>query len=758
VVVTPSRTRRAVLLISATFLIGTASSSAQDPVQLVPTLHPALPSNATDLWLVPSESDRAARTLNSYEPLVLGVARYQAGEYAAAVSLLSRPALASTALGDYATYYIALSKLRQGQAADARRIFESILEKKPNGYLGIAATLGAGEAAEASGDAPAALKLYEGIADRPGASTEDVLYRLGRSALSSGDRKKAAEAFVRVYYEFPLTYAAAMAGAQIPGLQDQITRTGYKLDIGRAQLLFGARRYSEARAAFQALQTVVDGDDKELVDLRVAECDFNLKQYAAARDGVRPYLDRASRKAEARFFYLSSLRELDDDAQYVALTEALVAEFPDSSWAEEALNNLGTHYLVTNEDALATRAFRDLYEQFPTGPRAERAAWKSGWASYKNGDYAETVRVFERAALAFPRSDYRPPFLYWAARAHYKLDAAAQADARLRLVYTDYANSYYGRLAERQMSARAGGLTSLADVRLASSRTPDASIPSAAAIPTDAVIRLLLANGLDDDALGELRFAQRAWGNASRIDATIAWAYHQKGELRRAIGLMRRAYPQHLTAGGQQLPAEMLQVIYPLNYWDAIRKHSAARGLDPYIVAALIGQESTFDPGIKSVANAWGLMQVVPRTGRLLAKSLGIRNFTTASLTNPEINIRLGTLYFSRLVQQFGGTYYALASYNAGESRIVRWKAERPGLDEDEFIDDIPFPETQNYVKRILGTAEDYRLLYGTGAGVPGTPIAASQKRTSAQKPTAKKKAPATKKKAPARSTSRKRR
>jgi soluble lytic murein transglycosylase len=88
-------------------------------------------------------------------------------------------------------------------------------------------------------------------------------------------------------------------------------------------------------------------------------------------------------------------------------------------------------------------------------------------------------------------------------------------------------------------------------------------------------------------------------------------------------------------------------------------------------------------------------------------------------LTNPETNIRMGTLYFSRLVQQFGGTYYALASYNAGESRVVRWKAERPGLDEDEFIDDIPFPETQNYVKRILGTAEDYRLLYGKGGGRP---------------------------------------
>jgi soluble lytic murein transglycosylase len=736
-----------VLATVSAVLLGAAFPSAQDPAELVPTVHPALPSNASDFWLVPSENDRAARTLATYEPLVAGVARFQAGSYPAAIALLERPALATTALADYAAYYIGLSQLRQGQAAEARRTFEKILDKKPNGNVAIAAAIGAGEAAEAAGDASGAMKFYERVVDHKGAIAEEVLVRLGRAALAAGDRKKAAESFVRVYYEFPLTDAATVAASQIAGLQDQITRNGYKLDIGRAQLLFGARRYTEARAAFHALQPVVDGDDKELADLRVAECDYNLKQYAAARDGVRPYLDHASRLAEARFFYLSSLRELGDHTQYIARTEALVNDFPDSSWSEEALNNLGTFYIVTNEDALATKAFREMYEKFPTGQRAERAAWKYGWASYRNGDYAETVRVFEAAALAFPRSDYRPPFLYWAARAHDKLEDVAQANARLRLVYTDYANSYYGRLAERQLSSRNGGSGS--DIRLAVHETqaPIAS-PPLQPLPTDAVIRLLLANGLYDDALGELRYAQRAWGNSARVDATIAWVYHEKGELRRAIGLMRRAYPQHLTAGGQ-LPSEMLQVIYPLTYWDSIRRHSALHGLDPYLVAALIAQESTFDAGIKSVANAWGLMQLVPATGRRLAKSVGIRNFTTASLTNPETNIRLGTLYFSQLVEQFGGTYYALASYNAGESRIVRWKAERPGLDEDEFIDDIPFPETQNYVKRILGTAEDYRLLYGSGSGTPGLRAVSTSTpaKASPQKPASKSKKASTKKK-----------
>jgi soluble lytic murein transglycosylase len=299
--------------------------------------------------------------------------------------------------------------------------------------------------------------------------------------------------------------------------------------------------------------------------------------------------------------------------------------------------------------------------------------------------------------------------LYWAARSHGKLGDATQSSARLRLVFTDYANSYYGRLAEKQLSRRAAaeeGHLVPASYQAQAAR---------AAVPNEPVIRLLLANGLYDDALNELRYVQRLHGSSTAIDATLAWAYHRKGELRRAITLMRRAYPQFLTAG-QSLPEAILQVIFPLAYWDSIRRHSATHGLDPYLVAALIAQESTFEADARSAANAWGLMQIVPSTGRRLARAVGIRRFATSMLNTPDTNIRLGTLYFSRLVRQFGGTHYALASYNAGESRIVRWKAERPGLDQDEFIDDIPFPETQNYVKKILGTAEDYRRLYGQAA------------------------------------------
>jgi soluble lytic murein transglycosylase len=710
--------------------------------QLTTTNHPTLSSDVSALWLVPSEKERQ-RLAQTHNDLAAAAQKFAAADYAGALPLATRAAAAAGALQDYATLYAGSSLVRLGRIEDGRRTLDALREAKPQGYLGVAAALASGEAAESAGDFGAAAAIYDRVASDRAAFDEEVLMRLGRATLAAGDRKRAAEAYQRVYYELPLSDSAPVAAERLATLQDQFVRSGYKADFNRASLLFGARRYTDAREGYQAIVSETSGDDRELADLRIAESDFFLRRYEAAGNALKPYLETASRKAEARFFYLSALRDMGRDEEYIALTQALVAEFPDSSWSEEALNNLGTHYILNNEDELASQVFMDLLKKFPSGPRAERAAWKAGWWSYKNGDYATTVRLFEDAAAAFPRSDYRPSYLYWAARAHAKLDRGTEAIDRLRIVHTDYRNSYYGRLAQQQLSRTSGSLPS-ADRPVSASRQPVSAVNPQP--PTEARIRALLGAGMYDDALNELRYAQRAWGGGPAVDATIAWTYHRKGELRRAITMMRRAYPQFLASGGQELPTEILQVIFPLTYWDSIRKHSIARGLDPYLIAALIGQESTFDPKIRSSANAWGLMQIVPSTGRRLARSLSIRGFSTAKLMDAETNIRMGTLYFSQLVRQFGGTHYALASYNAGESRVVRWKAERPGLDEDEFIDDIPFPETQNYVKRILGTAEDYRRLYGEAGGRPipvtlvqnGSSPAAKVRTTTSSKSSAK--------------------
>ena len=184
--------------------------------------------------------------------------------------------------------------------AEARRTFDAVIDRKPPGYVTIAAGLAAGEAAELAGDYPAAIKIYERIAEQKAAVNEDVLSRLGRAALAAGDRAKAAQAFLRVYYEFPLTDAATAAGAQLASLQDQITPPGYKADLGRAQIALRRAALRAMRAPrSRRCKSSAEGDDKELVSLRIAECDFYLKRYAAARDGVQPYLERRLAKGRS---------------------------------------------------------------------------------------------------------------------------------------------------------------------------------------------------------------------------------------------------------------------------------------------------------------------------------------------------------------------------------------------------------------------------------------------------------------------------
>jgi soluble lytic murein transglycosylase len=305
--------------------------------------------------------------------------------------------------------------------------------------------------------------------------------------------------------------------------------------------------------------------------------------------------------------------------------------------------------------------------------------------------------------------------VYWAARAHERLGHRDQAMAGYQQTIADYRHSYYGREAERvleQMRAasrpKGAGPVQMVS-RAAPLRFEHGAPPSNASL-----VQALLSAHLFADAAGELRRVQRVEANSSMIEATLGYALYRKGELRFAINAMKRAYPQYMADGGDALPRDLRTVLFPLAYWDLIQKHATLHKLDPFLIAALMAQESTFEAGVRSAANAWGLMQILPSTGRQYARLLKIPRFTTHSLTNPEINVRIGTAYFADKIKEFGGVAPALASYNAGESRVHRWLAERPGVDRDEFIDGIPFPETQGYVKKIIGTAEDYRLLYRT--------------------------------------------
>ena len=712
---------RAWFFVAIAAAVLSAPGRAQERVTT--TSHPALPSAVSKYWLAPEPTATAssARTINpARAQLARAVKLIAAGDFAAALPVVATAQLVGTPLAHYGRYYTAVALLGVGRADDAQMILAA-LEGQVDGYLKEAVPLRMAEAVLARNDARRAVDILDDLADERLIAPEEVLVRLGAALETAGDPEKALVAYRRVYYEYPLSTQASEAQAAIERIETpaRIAPDRFKREVERAEKLFQARRWAQARAGFEPLARAAAGDDGELIALRLAECDYYLGRHRASRDALRPYLQEASREVEARFFHLTATRALGDTASYVTLARQLVSDFPDSSWAEETLNNLASHHITAEDDDQADLVFRELIRRFPRGRYADRAAWKVGWAAYKHGDFAQTATVFESAAATFPRADYRPSWLYWAARSRDQLGQMPAAAGLYRVVAADYLHSYYGRLASRILADRRQPPVS-AIVTVDRPREDGTDL----LVPTEPVIRALASAELYDDALREVDYARKAWGDSAVLQATVAWLRHHRGlgenaadrfaDVRGAITLMRRAYPQFLAAGGEQLPPDVLRIIFPLDYWPIIKKYSDAHGLDPWLMTALVAQESTFTADVRSPANAVGLMQLVPSTARRYSSKLGIR-YSNRVLTQPETNIRLGMRYFKDLIDRFGGAHYALASYNAGEHRIVRWIAERPGFDQDEFIDDIPFPETQNYVKRILGTADDYRRLYGGG-------------------------------------------
>jgi soluble lytic murein transglycosylase len=233
---------------------------------------------------------------------------------------------------------------------------------------------------------------------------------------------------------------------------------------------------------------------------------------------------------------------------------------------------------------------------------------------------------------------------------------------------------------------------------------------------------LLASSGMQDLSEGELKFGARNDHEQSNVYAfELAKLASARSAPEEAMIDIRVFAPGYLFMPLDQAPAQFWQLAFPFPYRAAVQQYSVAQNLDPFLVAALIRQESEWDPRVISHANAYGLMQLVPKTGRQLARHFGIKRLSPQQLLIPTRNIQLGTLYFHDLLASAGGQpELALASYNAGPSRLNLWRGWGPFREPAEFIEIVPFHETREYIQLVLRNADLYRRLYsGTKPDVP---------------------------------------
>jgi len=158
--------------------------------------------------------------------------------------------------------------------------------------------------------------------------------------------------------------------------------------------------------------------------------------------------------------------------------------------------------------------------------------------------------------------------------------------------------------------------------------------------------------------------------------------------------------------------------IFPLPFRQVIFREAAMAGVDGTLVAAIIKTESNFDPGAVSVKGARGLMQVMPETGRWAAGKKGLPGYTPDLLFNPEYNLKIGVWYVSELYREYNGdVVLMLAAYNAGRGNVNKWLEQNSWTGDRNNIDQIPYPETRQFIRKVLFYQQTYRYLYIASPG-----------------------------------------
>jgi soluble lytic murein transglycosylase len=549
--------------------------------------------------------------------------------------------------------------------------------------------------------------LGEVVARCPALASQALL-DLARVQIAQGDRARAAATLDRLDRESPVSDAARQGGPQLRALRRYLpqvspaARAMRRLEKGEA--LLEARR---TRDALDTMRTVdlraLPAGELDRARLALGRALLERRQRTEGHRVLAQILPGSPLAAEAAWYRArDQARRADRATPYVAMADA----FPGTTWAQRALKSAADHFQKDALDEAAVPYWRRLLDEYPDGLYSETASWRVGWSDYRAKDFKGAAWVWERTARLRRPGSATPALLYWAARAHLALGEQDRARWLLEETVQRFKHSYHGMRAQEQLG-RLG---------LAPPQSPPPRDDGASDVPPPGERGVRLEQLLLIDRLAEAAAELRLMGSSPRARATLAWVEWRHHRFRPAIDDMKRAYPYWLSAAGDHLPVEVWRILYPLRFEEDLLQQAGDEGLDPALVAALILQESSFDPEAISRAGARGLMQIMPATGRGIARRKHVR-FRTAVLHDPRTSLDFGTYYLRQISDRFGGAAErVLAGYNAGPHRVDQWTALRPGMEEEEFIETIPFTETRFYVRLVLANREMYRRLYGLGS------------------------------------------
>ena len=717
----PGRWFRLLLSIMAVFGASAATApKPSTPAELAGLVraYRELPTPARRAAVEAYAAAHARELSGSLARLALGVVAYEQKDYATATENLKSLAARLPRISDYVAFYLGAARVEANDLSGvAQDLAPAHRSEIPSPFYARAWLLEA-RALKETDPSEAIRLLREHYAELPQPEAD---LNLADSYQAAHELAHAADFYQRVYYRYVSGDAASRAAAALIALKDAMG-PDYppplpQQMLQRANRLLDAREYSQAKKEFQDLLSQLTGVDRDLARVRIGATDY-LSGNAAAAFAYLVGLDVPESEADAeRLYYIEECaRRLPNDDEMLAAVKRLDKMYRRSPWRLRALVSAANRFLLANRPEDYLPLYKAVYEDFPAESQAALAHWKVTFQAYL-ANSADSAGLLREHLQKYPGHATAGAALYFLARTAEFGGDLGTAAAIYRRLNSAFPNTYYAVLARNQLDRadlQSAGKSDKADDFLRTLVLPEAKpVPQTPTPATTARVdrsRLLRTTGLNDLADAELRFGARTDGQPVLLAMEMAGSADAPYQ---GLRDMKSLSGDYLNLPLEAASRKFWELLFPLPYREYLVPNARSNNLDPYLVAGLIRQESEFNPQAVSRANAFGLTQVRPGTGRQFARRLGLTRFTNGVLFQPATNLKIGTAILRSMLDQHGGNLeQTLASYNAGPNRATEWIGWKTYREPAEFVESIPFTETRDYVQAVLRNADIYRRLY----------------------------------------------